>query len=115
MQINLPREVFIVSDGTGITAETFSQSILAQFEISFRIIRKPFINSVEKAIQVVDEVNKVSNSQNIQPIVFTTLVKPEINQKISQANCIIIDMFKNCISPLEKSLKLKSNQIKQIF
>ncbi|MFM8153718.1 MAG: kinase/pyrophosphorylase, partial [Polynucleobacter victoriensis] len=31
-----PRTVFIVSDGTGITAETFSQSILAQFELPFR-------------------------------------------------------------------------------
>ena len=115
MQVNLPREVFIVSDGTGITAETFSQSILAQFEISFRIIRKPFINTVEKATQVVDEINKVSNSKKILPVVFSTLVKPEINLKISQADCIIIDMFKNCISPLEKSLKLKSNHTIGLF
>jgi regulator of PEP synthase PpsR (kinase-PPPase family) len=41
------RTVFIISDGTGITAETFSHSILAQFEIRFKQIRLPFINSIE--------------------------------------------------------------------
>jgi regulator of PEP synthase PpsR (kinase-PPPase family) len=115
MQINTPRDVFIISDGTGITAETFSQSILAQFEISFRIIRKPFINTLQKASQVVIEINNLSEASNIQPIVFTTLVKPEINQKISQARCIVIDMFKNFISPLEEVLQLKSNHTIGLF
>ncbi|NDH78760.1 MAG: phosphoenolpyruvate synthase regulatory protein, partial [Burkholderiaceae bacterium] len=44
-----PRIVYIVSDGTGITAENFSQSILAQFEASFRQIRIPFVDTVDKA------------------------------------------------------------------
>ncbi|OYZ33696.1 MAG: phosphoenolpyruvate synthase regulatory protein, partial [Polynucleobacter sp. 16-46-70] len=43
------RIVFIVSDGTGITAENFSQSILAQFEATFKHIRVPFVDSPEKA------------------------------------------------------------------
>jgi len=42
-----PREVFIISDGTGLTAEMFGQSILAQFSTPFRLIRKPFVDSVE--------------------------------------------------------------------
>jgi len=46
---NESRIVFIVSDGTGITAENFSQSILAQFEASFRQIRIPFVDNSEKA------------------------------------------------------------------
>jgi regulator of PEP synthase PpsR (kinase-PPPase family) len=36
--------VFFVSDGTGITAETFGNAILAQFEIKFRHIRIPFVD-----------------------------------------------------------------------
>jgi len=43
------RIVFIVSDGTGITAENFSQSILAQFEATFRQVRIPFVDNSEKA------------------------------------------------------------------
>ena len=43
------RTVFFVSDGTGITAETFGHAVLSQFEMRFRQIRLPFIDSIEKA------------------------------------------------------------------
>ncbi|MGA0831864.1 MAG: kinase/pyrophosphorylase, partial [Polynucleobacter sp.] len=52
-----PRSVYIVSDGTGITAENFSQSILAQFEASFRQIRIPFVDTVDKAHDAVSQIN----------------------------------------------------------
>ena len=51
------RIVFIVSDGTGITAENFSQSILAQFEATFKHIRIPFVDSVDKAHDAVSSNN----------------------------------------------------------
>ena len=38
------RTVFFVSDGTGITAETFGHSVLTQFDLRFRQIRLPFID-----------------------------------------------------------------------
>jgi [pyruvate, water dikinase]-phosphate phosphotransferase / [pyruvate, water dikinase] kinase len=46
------RTVFFVSDGTGITAETFGNSILAQFAAKPRHIRRPFIDNVDKALAV---------------------------------------------------------------
>jgi hypothetical protein len=46
------RTVFFVSDGTGITAETFGNSILAQFAAEPRHVRLPFIDTVDKAHQV---------------------------------------------------------------
>ena len=45
--------VFFISDGTGITAETFGNSILNQFAIKPRHVRRPFIDSTDKAHQVV--------------------------------------------------------------
>ena len=51
----LERSVFFVSDGTGITAETFGNSILAQFPTRARHVRRPFVDSEEKADKVVDE------------------------------------------------------------
>ena len=77
-----PREVFIVSDGTALTAEKFSQSILAQFSTPFRLIRKPFVDSVSKAASVTKEINSREKITGLQPIVFTTLVKPEISDEI---------------------------------
>ena len=72
------RTVFFVSDGTGITAETFGNAILAQFEFKPRHVRLPFIDSVDKAHQVVRQINHTAELEGRKPIVFTTLVNVEI-------------------------------------
>ena len=77
-----PRTVLIVSDGTGITAETFSHSILAQFETSFKQIRMPFVNTLEKALKAKFDIDQIAQKTGTKPIVFSTLVNPEINQII---------------------------------
>ena len=45
-----PRSVFFVSDGTGITAETFGKAILAQFEVRTRLVRVPFVDTVDLSL-----------------------------------------------------------------
>lgn len=103
-----PRTVFIISDGTGITAETFSHSILAQFETPFKQIRLPFINTIEKAEQAAKEVNLDFQKNGLKPIVFTTLVNEEINRIINATNARILDMFNTFVAPLEQELEMKS-------
>ena len=51
------RTVFFVSDGTGITAETFGNAVLAQFEMKPRHVRLPFTDTVDKAHQAVRQIN----------------------------------------------------------
>jgi regulator of PEP synthase PpsR (kinase-PPPase family) len=102
------RIVFIVSDGTGITAENFSQSILAQFEATFKHIRVPFVDCTEKAHDAVSSINQVSTKYGVQPIVFTTLVNPELNAIVGKANGLILDMFQTFVAPLEHALGIKS-------
>ncbi|CAM3703316.1 pyruvate, water dikinase regulatory protein [Polynucleobacter antarcticus] len=102
------RIVFIVSDGTGITAENFSQSILAQFEATFKHIRIPFVDSTEKAHDAVSSINQAASKYSDQPIVFTTLVNPELNTIVSKANGLILDMFQTFVAPLEDALGIKS-------
>ena len=102
------RIVFIVSDGTGITAENFSQSILAQFEASFKHIRVPFVDSVDKAHDAVSSINQSHQQYGVQPIVFTTLVNPELNAIVTKANGLILDMFQTFVAPLETALGMKS-------
>src|SRR5262245_18540308 len=72
------RTVFFVSDGTGITAETFGNSILAQFPTRPRHVRRPFIDSVDKADTVVGEINTIAQAEGRRPIVFITLVNDEV-------------------------------------
>ena len=47
------RTIFFISDGTGITAETFGNAILAQFELNAKHVRLPFTDTVDKAHQAV--------------------------------------------------------------
>ncbi|MEY3508268.1 MAG: hypothetical protein RLZ21_21 [Pseudomonadota bacterium] len=101
------RLVYIVSDGTGITAENFSQSILAQFEASFKQIRIPFVDTVDKAHDAVIQING-ANPKYGQAIVFTTLVNPEVNQVVSKANALVLDMFQTFVAPLEQTLGMRS-------
>ena len=105
---NITRIVFIVSDGTGITAENFSQSILAQFELTFKLIRIPFTDSVEKALSAVEAINEAFKRDQVQPIVFTTLVNTELNGIVSKAQGLVLDMFQTFVAPLEQALGLQS-------
>lgn len=102
-----PRIVYIVSDGTGITAENFSQSILAQFEASFKQIRIPFVDTIDKAHEAVLQINGADPKYG-QAIVFTTLVNPEVNQVVSKANALVLDMFQTFVAPLEQTLGMRS-------
>lgn len=105
---NITRIVFIVSDGTGITAENFSQSILAQFELTFKLIRIPFTDSVDKAVAAVEAINAAFQRDQVEPIVFTTLVNVELNGIVSKAQGLVLDMFQTFVAPLEQALGLKS-------
>jgi regulator of PEP synthase PpsR (kinase-PPPase family) len=104
--------VFFVSDGTGITAETFGNAILAQFEVKFRHIRIPFVDSVDKAHQAVRQINHACEVEGRKPIVFTTLVNMDVLGVI-QAGCqgksMLMDMFGTFVNPLEQELGIKSN------
>jgi regulator of PEP synthase PpsR (kinase-PPPase family) len=104
----MPPSVFIVSDGTGITAETFAHSILAQFDQKFRLVRLPFVDSIDKAVATVEKINESAALDGRRPIVFTTLVDSASNEVVKGCNALVLDMFQTFIEPLEHELELKS-------
>jgi regulator of PEP synthase PpsR (kinase-PPPase family) len=103
--------VFFVSDGTGITAETFGNSILAQFAVRPRHIRRPFIDSVDKAQVVVGEINAIAEHEGKRPVVFITLVDDAVRDVLTDAACkgLVLDMFRTFVEPLEAEFGIKSN------
>ena len=104
------RTVFFISDGTGITAETFGNAILAQFEMKPRHVRLPFIDSVDKAHQAVRKINHTGELEGNRPIVFTTVVNIDILDVIkARCNGMLLDMFGTFVEPLETELGMKSN------
>ena len=106
------RTVFFISDGTGITAETFGNAILAQFEMEPRHVRLPFIDTVDKAHQAVRQVQHTAQVEGKKPIVFLTVVNMDVLRVISggcQTAAMLHDMFGTFVHPLEVELGIKSN------
>lgn len=101
------RTVFFVSDGTGITAETFGHAVLTQFDLRFRQVRLPFIDTLDKAHEANRKINEAA-SDGQRPIVFSTLVKPDLSAVIRQANGMHMDLIQTFVAPLEQELGVKS-------
>ena len=104
------RTVFFISDGTGITAETFGNAVQAQFEMKPRHVRLPFTDTVDKAHQAVRQINHTAELEGVRPIVFTTLANMEVLEVI-ETGCkgMLLDMFGTFVRPLEIELAVKSN------
>lgn len=103
--------VFFISDGTGITAETFGNSILAQFDIKPRHVRMPYVDTLDKARDAVLRINEAAHAegQGKRPIVFTTLVNAEILHTVKNSDGLVLDMFMTFVEPIERELQQRSN------
>ncbi|MCC7330121.1 MAG: kinase/pyrophosphorylase [Gammaproteobacteria bacterium] len=104
------RTVFFVSDQTGVTAETLGRSLLTQFEAhDFDQVTLPFIDSVDKADEVVRRINAVAAEEGRRPIVFSTLVQDELRGRFAGVSGLFLDFFDAFLSPLEQELQTRSS------
>ncbi len=103
------RQVFFVSNGTAITAETLGHSLLAQFPmLQFKTKTIPFINTEEKAVAVCEEINRGINVLNELPVVIATMADPELKKIVNQSKALILDPFSDFLPRLEKILSEQS-------
>ena len=106
------RQVYFLSNGTAITAETLGHSLLAQFpSLNFKTKTIPFIDSVEKAQAVSDEINHGVIESSGLPIVISTMADPELKKIISQSKALVLDPLSDFIPRLEKILNAASVQV----
>ncbi|MBO4329057.1 MAG: kinase/pyrophosphorylase, partial [Rhodocyclaceae bacterium] len=104
------RTVFFISDSTGITAETFGNAIIAQFDFTPRRVRIPFIDTADKAYQAVRQINLTYESERVRPIVFSTMVNPDILAIVSKhCDGLLMDMFETFLAPIEAEVGMKSH------
>src|SRR3990167_1327915 len=105
------RSVFFVSDGTGITAETMGHSVMTRFDhFRYREVRIPFVDDPAKAQAALQRINEAGQRDGVRPIVFTTLVNPEVNRELHQAQALVLDLFLSFVVPLEQELGVKSKE-----
>lgn len=101
------RKAFFVSDRTGITAEMLGHSLLSQFEgVPFKEVTLPFVDSVERAQEAVRQINRAREEDGTRPLVFSTLVDPDVSAVIATADALYLDCFQVFISPMEQELGL---------
>lgn len=102
----MKRTIFIISDGTGLTAQALAHSLLTQFpNFTFDYVTLPYIDSIEKANDVIKQINAVFESEKHYPIVFSTLVTPEIRKALENSSGILIDFFAPFMPTLEEAFQ----------
>lgn len=106
----MKRYVFMVSDGTGLTAESLGNSLLSQFEgLELDKQAMPYIDSIEKAQDIVTRINQCYQETGLKPLVFMTLVDLNISSCIKRSHACVIDLFSAFLAPLEQELQAKSS------
>jgi regulator of PEP synthase PpsR (kinase-PPPase family) len=110
--MNPRRTIFFISDRTAITAETLGQSLLTQFEhIQFEQITLPFVDTVEKAQTAVEKINRAVQEDGGRPIIFSTLINPEIRHIIMGSEGVFFDFFDTFIKVLEQEFHMESSHM----
>lgn len=104
----MQRTVFFVSDSTGITAETVGHSMLAQFEgIEFKTVYMPYINTQDKALELIDRLKDIWQRHRVRPIVFGTFPETDINELFIHCKwCLYLELFDTFVGPLSEELGL---------
>ncbi len=103
------RDVFFVSDRTGITAETLGHSVLSQFdEVQFRTHTIRFVDSRDKAAAVASTIRRGKTESGVRPIVFSTLVDRAIRTIVAETDCVFFDLVDTFIEPLEVEIQRPS-------
>ena len=102
------RNVFFISDGTGITAETIGHSVLTQFEgVNFETFRLPFVDTEAKAEHAALRIKTSHMKTGIRPIVVNTIMDQLLSDIVSTGGGLMLDVFAPFIAPLEDELGVK--------
>ena len=105
------RQVFFLSNGTAITAETLGLSLLAQFpDHQFQTRTIPFVDTLEKAHAVNDEIDLSIQQTGQFPIVICTMGDAELIKIINQSKALVIDPFGDILPRLEKMLAAQHHE-----
>ncbi|MGB0721346.1 MAG: posphoenolpyruvate synthetase regulatory kinase/phosphorylase PpsR [Gammaproteobacteria bacterium] len=106
---NVHRKVFYLSDRTGLTVETLGESLLTQFTgLTFEAITFGFINSMERTVRAVAQINETADSEGTPPLVFSTVVDDDMRELVMNSKGYCIDLFGAFIKPLEDELGIRS-------
>ncbi|GAB2190740.1 pyruvate, water dikinase regulatory protein [Sessilibacter sp. MAH2] len=99
------RYAFFISDSTGITSQTLGNALLPLFqETKFHKVHLPYTDSLEKADQAVQQINEAAAKSGEKPLIFDTIMNPEIRDRIAGSEGFLMDIIGTFLPSLEKEL-----------
>jgi len=105
------RSVFIISDGTGITAEILGHSLLSQFpDTTFRTRALPFVNSDDKLGEALAQINEAAMSDGAKPLIFATFVDRTYVEQLGASNGLLFDLFGTFLDTVAKELNVQPSR-----
>lgn len=102
------RTAFYISDGTGITAEAFGHALLSLFPVKFDHQTVPFVETPEQALGVVRKIEAAYKVSGEKPLVFFTVVNPEVRKVICSSVGINYNFLDQFVTPIEESIGIKA-------
>ena len=107
MQINnQSRDVFYVSDGTAITCEILGHVVLGQFPFIPNEKTFPFVESQDKATDVVKEIETSYQRNGVKPLVFFSIVVPEVREMLLEAPAYSYDVLESIVQKVQDDIQM---------
>ena len=98
------KDVYYISDSTGILITNLAHALLCQFpEINFHEEKFPFVRTVEEAEKILAYILKHSSGR--RPIIFSTITDPKVRQVLDSPEVEFFDAFDYFLQRLENSLE----------
>ncbi|XNM56499.1 posphoenolpyruvate synthetase regulatory kinase/phosphorylase PpsR [Escherichia coli] len=105
------RHVFYISDGTAITAEVLGHAVMSQFPVTISSITLPFVENESRARAVKDQIDAIYHQTGVRPLVFYSIVLPEIRAIILRSEGFCQDIVQALVAPLQQEMKLDRTPI----
>ncbi|MEW6218238.1 MAG: pyruvate, phosphate dikinase/phosphoenolpyruvate synthase regulator [Thermodesulfobacteriota bacterium] len=101
------KDVYYISDSTGILASNLGHALLCQFPATnFYEERFPFVRTREQAKKTLGYILKQSAGR--RPLIFSTIVKPELRKIFDTPEVEVFDVFAAFLDRLEGCLEAKA-------
>ncbi|MBU0482301.1 MAG: pyruvate, phosphate dikinase/phosphoenolpyruvate synthase regulator [Proteobacteria bacterium] len=104
------KDIYYISDSTGIMITNLAQSMLCQFpEISFHEEKFPYVRSVKDAKKTLEYI--LAQSLGRRPIVFSTIMDQEVRNVFRSPEVEFFDVFDFLLEPLENCLEARALRV----
>ncbi len=105
---NMKRQVYFVSDSTGITVEALGHSLLSQFQdLRFEYTTLRYVDSLNKVENLCQSIS--DNESELRPLIFSTLVDGQLRAKLSKTDAHVFDLMGEFLTPLEEILRTQAS------